>query len=249
LWLSDENKQLSDENKQLSDENKQLSAKNKQLSAKNKQLLNKNNALLKNDETVKNREIQLNQEVADRVEQELAKLSEEISSKKATIKELNEEIFLLLPTRSQINSERMDLMSKEKNLQLQAVRMESQIAILQREFEHQSQDKQNKHVLEVLQKMNDQFRLFGETFQASHDKNMEVVQSAIGFATQIAESKNEIHNHYIDNRSEVINNKLLSFRHSTFTNQHSNSKSLRYSSNRHSYSKSSIKNKMKAITN
>jgi len=205
-----------------------LSAKNKKLSAKNKQLLKKNNALLKNDEAVKNREIQLNQEVADRVEQELAKLSEEISSKKATIKELNEEISLLLPIRSQINSERMDLMSKEKNLQIHAVRMESQIATLQREFEHQSQDKQNKHVLKVLQKANDQFRFFGETVQALHDKNMEIVQSAI-------ESKHEIHNNYIDNRSSKV-----------IHNQHT------FSSNRYSNSKSSIKiqkNNMKAIKN
>jgi len=259
--LSDKNKSLSDENKSLSDENKSLSDENKTILAENKKLLNKNNDLLKKDEAVKNREIQLNQEVANRVEEELAKLSEDISTKKKTIeelneeisirkattKELNQEISLLLPIRSQINNDRMSLVSKEKNLEIHVLRMESQMATLQYQLGHQSQDNQNTHALEVLQKMNEQVRIISQTFQASHDKDMEIVQSAIegqnkcieameDLTIKVAEREPEIC--IIDNKKINVINNQNRLMHLTSSKQYSSSKSL-----------TCQKNKMKAITN
>jgi len=252
--LSKENKKLSKENKKLSDENKELSDENKKLSDENKKLSNENNDLLKNEEAVKNRETQLNQEVANRVRQELAKLSKEISIKKKTIKELNEELSLLLPIRSQINSDRDDLISKQQNFQMQVVRMESHIDTLHHELEHQSQDKQNKHSLQVLQKMNDQLRIFSQTFLTIHDKDMEAVQSAIrgqsesveamrDVATKAAESKPEIHNYYnntsYNQTHNIKNSQNQSLTCSTSNKQYSSIKS----------STKFQKNKMKTITN
>jgi len=248
--LKAENKLLADANKKLSNKNNKLSNKNNKLSNKNNMLSNGNNDLLKNEEAVKNRETQLNQEVANRVQEELAKLSKEISIREKTIKELNKDLSRLLPMTSQINSDRIDLISKQQNFQMQVVRMESQIDTLHHELEHQSQDKQNKHSLQVLQKMNDQLRIFSQTFLTIHDKDMEAVQSAIrgqsesveamrDVATKAAESKPEIHNYY--------NNTSYNQTHNIKNSQNKSTSNKPYLS-----IKSSTKfqkNKMKTITN